>query len=73
MPAPKDSIKKQIWLSNLSRSHKYKTPWNKGRRMSDGFCEKMKALSEAEINSTPENCINLVKNFILNNSNEKYF
>ena len=45
MPAPKDSIKKQIWLSNLSRSHRGKTPWNKGRRMPDSFCEKMRTLS----------------------------
>lgn len=37
MPSPQSFDKRQLWIENLSKSHKGKTTWNKGVKMPQSF------------------------------------
>lgn len=54
MPAPRNPIKRQIWLNKLSMAHKGKPTWNKGIKMPIDFRLKMGELSK-EFWTNPEN------------------
>ena len=46
MPAPKDPIRRELWLKKLSLVHKGKATWNKGIKMPLEFRLKMSELSK---------------------------